>query len=122
MEKAQRIGETWDQTYPRAGEALPGLGMVYQNLGKYDKSVAGLQRAVAIDPFFAPAPVNLAWGYLFLERYADAERTFRQAAERNLTVPDLLIVPYLFAFYRATRRQWITPPLSRGTIPKQRTG
>jgi len=100
LEEAQRNGETWAQTYPRAPEALNGLSLAYQNLGKYEKSVQVLQRAVAIDPDFAPGPVNLAWSYLFLERYADAESTIRRALERKLSFPDLLILPYVLAFYK----------------------
>ncbi len=100
LEEAQRIGETWAQTYPRAAEALTALGLTYQFLGKHGKSVLVLKRAVALDPYFAPSPVNLAWSYLFMERYGNAESTVRQASQRNLGVPDFLILPYVLAFDR----------------------
>jgi eukaryotic-like serine/threonine-protein kinase len=100
LEEAQRAGETWTQTYPREPDAWNLLSAIYQNLGKYEKSVEAAQRAVAINPDFAPGPVNLAWAYLFLERYADAERTVQRASERKLAVPDLLMLPYVIAFYK----------------------
>src|SRR5206468_3663390 len=70
------------------------------NLGKYEKSVEVTRRSVAINPDFAPGPVNLAWSYLFLERYSDAESTVKRASERKLVFPDLWILPYVLAFYR----------------------
>ena len=61
------------------------------------------KRAIEIDPNFPPAQANLAWTYLALENYAEAETTVRQAAERKLVVPDLLILPYFLAFYKGDR-------------------
>ena len=94
LEEAQRTGELWQKTYPRALDAFTLSSVVYQTLGKFQKSVEVCKRAIEINPNFPPGPVNLAWTYLALERYADAERTVQQAAERKLVVPDLLILPY----------------------------
>ena len=52
-----------------------------------------------MNPNFPPGAANLAWTYLFLERYSDAGKTVQQAAERGLNFPDLLILPYVIAFY-----------------------
>ena len=100
LEEAQRAGETWAQTYPREVDAFGLLSVIFSSLGKYEKCVQAAQRAVAINPNFAPGPMNLAWCYLFLERYQDAENTVRQAEERKLAAPDLLILPYVIAFYK----------------------
>ena len=79
------------------------LSTIYQNLGKYDRSVEVAKRAIEMNPNFPPGPANLAWAYLFLERYADAEKTVQQAAERKLNFPDILILPYLISFYKGDR-------------------
>lgn len=100
LEEAQRIGESWVQTYPRVLQAPTLLSAAYQNLGKYERSAELAKRAVDISPDFAFGPSNLAWAYLFLERYGDAESTVRQAAERKLGAPDLFILPYVLAFYK----------------------
>jgi tetratricopeptide (TPR) repeat protein len=76
---------------------------VYQSPGNFRKSVEVCKRAIEIDPNFPPAHVNLAWTYLALENYAEAERTVRQAAERKLVVPDLLTLPYFPAFHKGDR-------------------
>jgi serine/threonine protein kinase/tetratricopeptide (TPR) repeat protein len=103
LEEAQRTGELWQKTYPRALDAFGLTSWAYQCAGKFEKSVEACKRAIEINPNWAPGPVNLAWTYLALERYTDAERTVQQAAERKLVVPDLLILPYFLAFYKGDR-------------------
>jgi len=100
LEEAQRTGESWIQTYPRDLDGYTLTGVTYQNLGKYERSVELCKRAVDINPNFPPGPTNLAWGYLFLERYAEAEKVVRGATERKIAFPDLLFLPYVVAFYK----------------------
>jgi tetratricopeptide (TPR) repeat protein len=103
LEEAERTGELWRATYPRAVDADAMLSTIYQNLGKYEKSAEVAKRAVEMNPIFPPGPANLAWAWLFLERYADAEKTVQQAAERQLNFPDLILLPYAIAFYKGDR-------------------
>jgi tetratricopeptide (TPR) repeat protein len=100
LEEAQRTAELWQKVYPRDVGGFNGSSGVYQAIGNFPKSVEVCKRSIAIDPDFPPGPVNLAWTYLALENYAEAERTVEQAAERKLVVPDLLILPYFLAFYK----------------------
>jgi eukaryotic-like serine/threonine-protein kinase len=103
LEEAERTGELWSATYPRDLDAYTMLSVIYQSLGKYAKSAEVAKRAVEMNPNFPPGPTNLAWAYLFLERYADAEKTVQQAAERQVNSPDLIILPYVIAFYKDDR-------------------
>ena len=103
LEEAERAGELWSATYPRDLDAYTLLSVIYTNLGKYEKSMEVAKRAVEMNPGFPPGPTNLAWTYLALERYADAEKTVQQAAERHLDVPDLILLPYIIAFYKGDR-------------------
>ena len=100
LDEAERTCELWSATYPRDADAWALLSVTYQNLGKHQKSVEAAKQAVDMNPGFPPGPVNLAWGYLFLERYADAGKTVQQAIERRLSVPDLTLLQYLLAFYQ----------------------
>lgn len=101
--QAQQTGESWLQTYPRVIQAPGLLAGTYQNLGKYERSAELARRAIEMNPTFPFGPVNLAWAYLFLERYREAESTINQASERKLVVPDLLVLRYAIAFYRNDR-------------------
>jgi serine/threonine protein kinase/tetratricopeptide (TPR) repeat protein len=103
LEEAERTGELWRATYPRDVAPYTLLSWTYQNLGKYERSAEVASGAVEMNPNFPPGPANLAWTYLFLERYADAEKTVQQAAERQLNFPDLIILPYIIAFYKGDR-------------------
>jgi len=103
LEEGERTAELWSATYPRDLDAYTLQSAIDQNLGKFEKSAEAAKRAVEMNPGFPPGPTNLAWAYLFLERYADAEKTVQQAAERQLNFPDLIILPYLLAFYKNDR-------------------
>jgi len=103
LEEAQRTGELWQKTYPRALDAFGLTAGIYQSLGNFEKSIEDCKRAIEINPNFPPARVNLAWAYLALERYTDAERTIQHASERKIVIPDLLILPYVIAFFKGDR-------------------
>jgi serine/threonine protein kinase/tetratricopeptide (TPR) repeat protein len=100
LEEAQRVGEAFCRTYPRDRDAHASLAGVYQNLAKHEKSLEEGKRAIAADPSFPPGYVNLAWGYVFLERPEEAERAVQRAAEHKLVFSDLLILPYYIAFLK----------------------
>jgi len=100
LEKAQQTGESWVRTYPRVLQAPTLLAGYYENLGKYQRSVELSKQALAINPDFPFVYPNLAWSLLFLERYGEAETAVKSAAERKITPPDLLVLPYVIAFYK----------------------
>jgi serine/threonine protein kinase/tetratricopeptide (TPR) repeat protein len=99
LEKAQQSGELWAQTYPR-DPGPEGLlsGYVYQGSGQFEKSLAAAQRAIALDPDFVFGYANLAWGSLYVDHLKDAEETLRQAADRKLEIPELVLARYCVAF------------------------
>ena len=101
LEQARQTCEQWVHTYPR--DAAPHAllsGFIYQGLGEYEKSIEEARTAVSLDNGFAPAYVNLASSYIFLNRPADAERAIQQAAERELDIPELMVMRYHIAFLR----------------------
>jgi eukaryotic-like serine/threonine-protein kinase len=104
LEKAEKTYELWSQTYPREIRA-PGLlsGAIYPVFGKYEKAIAAAKQAIAVDPHFPFSYVNLATAYQFLERYEEAEASFRRAVEQKVEVPDHLIQQYDLQFLRGDK-------------------
>ena len=106
LEKAQETFELWAQTYPRAIHA-PGLlsGMIYPVFGKHEKAIEAAKTAIALDPDFPFAYVNLATSYQFLDRLEDAEKIFQQASERKVLIPEMLEQRYDLAFLRGDKAE-----------------
>ena len=101
LEKAYQTCALWTQTYPRDIDAH-GLfsGYTTKGTGKYLKSIEEAKKALALDPDFLPGYLNLAYGYIYLDRYDEAEDTLRRASERKLDIPDSLILRYHVAFLK----------------------
>ena len=104
LEKAYQTCELWTQTYPRDTDAH-GLfsGYTTKGTGKYLKSIEEARKALALDPDFLPGYLNLALGYVYLDRISEAEDPVRRAAERKLEIPDLLVSRYWIAFLKGDK-------------------
>jgi eukaryotic-like serine/threonine-protein kinase len=100
LESARQTAELWAETYPRDARPRSSLSWIYQELGKYDKSIDEGKRAVDLDPDFPPGYNNLAWGYVQTDRLPEAENTMRQASEHKVAFPEFLIMRYYMAFLR----------------------
>jgi serine/threonine protein kinase/tetratricopeptide (TPR) repeat protein len=101
LEKAQQTGEVWAQTYPRDKESHGFLaGIVYQELGKYEKSIEEAKIALGLDPDFSVGHVNQIWSYLYLDRLEEAGNALQRASERKREIPDLFILRYDIAFLK----------------------
>ena len=101
LERARQTCEQWVHTFPR--DAAPHAllsGFIYQGLGEYEKSIEEARNAISLDNSFAPAYVNLTSSYIFSNRPADAERAIEQAGERELDIPELMVMRYHIAFLR----------------------
>jgi tetratricopeptide (TPR) repeat protein len=104
LEKARETCELWTQTYPRDVDAHGMFsGFTSQGSGRYEKSIEEAKKAIGIDPDFVPGYNNLAFAYVCLDRLGEAENTLRRAAERNLEIPDLLLLRYYIAFLKGDK-------------------
>ncbi len=101
LEKARRTGELWAQTYPRDQDAHALLSGIYQEFGQYEKGAQEGERAIEVDSNFPPGYANLAWAYVFLERFGDAGNAIRQARERKFEFPDFVLLPYYISFLKS---------------------
>jgi tetratricopeptide (TPR) repeat protein len=98
LEKARQVYELWGQTYPRDSVPPQNLGVIYQYLGQYEKSVTQTQEAVHLAPSSAMLPANLVESYTRLNRFGDARTTADAAATRKLESPDLHFDNYNLGF------------------------
>jgi serine/threonine protein kinase/predicted Zn-dependent protease len=100
LEQAQRIGESWLQTYPRDDRPASLLSSLTQWLGKYELSADYGKKALTTTPAVVFTYNNLGWAYVFLNRLPDAEHVMQEAANRKLESPDLMLMAYYIAFLR----------------------
>jgi tetratricopeptide (TPR) repeat protein len=91
--------ESWVQTYPRDFLPVAVLGgWGTQGTGQYERGIRAAEEAYRLnkdDPF---AYVG-ARHYILLDRFAEAADVLRQAAERKLEMPEMLVDRYYLAFF-----------------------
>jgi tetratricopeptide (TPR) repeat protein len=66
------------------------LGKGFFGLGLYDKAIAAYQQAVAMDPEYYNAWIELGLTYEIQKNYIDAERVFSRLADSGIGNPQIL--------------------------------
>ena len=115
LEKAYHTLESWLQTYPRreprgsnpASSNPQGLlgGRATHGTGRYERAIEATSRELEFDPDFSIGYLNHVYSYVFTDRFADAERTLRSAAERKLEMPDFLAFRYAIGALNGDQEQ-----------------
>jgi len=100
LEKARQAYELWSQTYPRDLVPPNNLGLIYENLGDYDKALAESREALRLDPGSGASYANLVAPYLYLNRLQEAQATADEAQAKNLDSPPLRFKLYVLGFLR----------------------
>jgi eukaryotic-like serine/threonine-protein kinase len=101
LERAERTGDLWMQSYPRAWFPHALLsGGVYLPLGKYEKSIEEATNAIGNDPDFSMGYSILVSDYVALERSEEAEKILQRAFEHKLDSPDFHVERYIIAFLK----------------------
>jgi serine/threonine protein kinase len=103
LEKAIEEYELWSKGYPRDATPPLNLGVVYQQLGQYDKAVGETKEALRLAPT-TTAYGNLSFEYIALNRLDDAEKVLREAQEKGLDGLYIRGNLYLLAFRRRDRK------------------
>ena len=98
MEKAREAYELWAQIYPREQVPPLNLGVVYQTLGQYDKSLAEFREAIRLSPAESLSFGNLVIAYIHLKRLDEAQATAKEALAEGLDSGDLRLYLYQLAF------------------------
>jgi tetratricopeptide (TPR) repeat protein len=102
LERERQTLETWAETYPR--EARPHsllAGLALTSTGQHELAIAETDKALALEQS-TPTYISKARNQLHLNRLDDALLTVRQATERKLDSPDLLLIEYFVAFLKGT--------------------
>ncbi len=100
LEKARKAYEVWQQIYPREEVPPNNLGVVYQSLGQYDKSLQEFREALRLGPSESLNFGNLTLAYIHLHRLSDARSTAEEALAKNLDSADLRLYLYELAFLK----------------------
>jgi Tfp pilus assembly protein PilF len=100
LEKARQAYEFWAQVYPREQVPPTNLGVIYQTLGQYDRSLAEFREASRMSPSESLNAGNLVVGYIHLKRLDEARATADDALSRNLDSGDLRLNLYQLAFLK----------------------
>jgi eukaryotic-like serine/threonine-protein kinase len=97
LAKARQAYELWAQTYPR--EYLPpnNLSVIYREFGQYDKTLAEIRKAHALDALGSTYP-NLVRSYIYLNRLEDARTVADEAQAKKFDSDALRTVLYGLAF------------------------
>jgi len=98
LEKARQIYELWGQIYPREPVPPINLGVIYQTLGQYDKSLAEFREALRLGPSESLNFGNLVLAQIHLDRRGEARATANEALTKNLDSADLRLYLYQLAF------------------------
>jgi eukaryotic-like serine/threonine-protein kinase len=92
-EASRTIYELWARTYPRDDVPPTNLGVLYQNLGEYEKSLTATRDAMKISPD-GVSYANLCHSYVSLNRLDEAKSVALEAQSRNVDAPYLYFDVY----------------------------
>ena len=72
----------------RSADALYSMGRVQGNLGMRKTAIASLKKAIAMDPGFTEAMVELAYQYELAKDYVSAEKTYTSIMALDVSFPE----------------------------------
>ncbi len=93
LEAARKVFELLEQTYPREAP-YTNLGIVYSQLGDYDKAIVAFEKAVRIGPATGNRYANLINGYLQLDRLDQAKAAMLEAQAKKMDSPEIHVNLY----------------------------
>jgi tetratricopeptide (TPR) repeat protein/class 3 adenylate cyclase len=96
--RAAQAYELWAQTYPRELAPLANLGVIFGELGEYDKALSSFRDAIQSHPESGLLYGNLAAVYVNLNRFEEARAIIEQAQARKIDSPHFHIFLYEIAF------------------------
>jgi len=97
LEKARQVFELWEMTYPRDGVPPASLGIIYVQLGQYDKALVENLKSLRLSRG-ALNYARLAFSYLYLGRLQETQATADEALAKKLDSAALHESLYQLAF------------------------
>jgi eukaryotic-like serine/threonine-protein kinase len=98
LERSQQVFEVWAYTYPRDWVPRHELGVVYLQLGQYDKALAEFREALRLYPESALVYDQLVGTYTGLNRLEEVRATADEAKTKKIDSPELRVNLYTLAF------------------------
>ena len=98
LEKARQVYETWAQLYPRDQIPPLNLGVIYQNLGQYEKALVEFKQSLRLNPNDVLSYGNLVGILVNLNQLDEARATTVEAVAKKLDSTDLRAAMYQLAF------------------------
>jgi serine/threonine protein kinase/predicted Zn-dependent protease len=98
LEKARQTDEVLEQTYPRDEWSPNDLSIIYHQIGEHEKALAEAQEAARRDPTSGRFYATLAYAYLNLNRFDEAQATAEEGQAKKLDSPYLRFALYHVAF------------------------
>jgi eukaryotic-like serine/threonine-protein kinase len=98
LEKARRIYEIWNHTYPRDYIPLANLGGIDTQLGRYDRVLAEDLENLRLDPTKGTTHAYVISDYVYLNRLGDARAAAETALSKGFDTPELRGKLYVIAF------------------------
>ena len=92
--------EVWQRTYPRDWTPFNLLANRYTQVGPFDKAIENGHQAIQLNPKAAGSYVNLAVGFIGLNRFDEARDILRQALAQKLETTNLHARLYHIAFLK----------------------
>jgi eukaryotic-like serine/threonine-protein kinase len=90
--------EVWKSMYPRDWEPFNLLANRYTVVGPFDSAIANGREALRLNPKDARAYVNLAVGFMGLNRFDEAKNILREAQQQKLETTNMHARLYQMAF------------------------
>ena len=100
LEQTTQVYELWAKSYPQDKVPPGNLGVIYTELGQYEKALAATQEGQRLQPD-AIGYSNLADCYLELNRLDEAQKTIEEAQKHNLAGDFLHLAIYQLAFLKS---------------------
>jgi tetratricopeptide (TPR) repeat protein len=101
LEKAKQVYELWAQTYPRESVPLTNLGVVYQTLGQYEKSLANFRASQKLAPNDALEYANVLTVLVNLNRVKETHAVADEAASKKIDSSGIRFALYQLAFLQS---------------------
>ena len=101
LELARQTLESWSQKYP--SDFVPrGFLSAFTSAGtgQYETGVEEGLKALELDPDYSIGYENVAWDYIYLDRWSEAEALLRKASEHKVETADYSVIRYFIAFLR----------------------
>jgi eukaryotic-like serine/threonine-protein kinase len=98
LEKARRVYELWEETFPDDIVPAANLGDIYTQLGRYERVLTEDLRVSAVDPSNASNYADRVADYIYLNRLQDAAATAEAAISKGFDSPKLHPLLYVLAF------------------------